>query len=425
MINFLLKGLLRDRSRSLFPVIITAAGAFITVLLYTFMNGMMGDMIEASAKFDAGHLKVVTKAYGENIDQLPNDLCLTGVSGLMESLGKDFPGIVWSPRIRFGGLLDIPDEKNETRSQGPVLGMGVQLFEQGSPEPRNLNLAKSLTEGSLPANPGEILISARFAKKLGVKPGETATLIGSTMYGNMAIYNFKVAGLLNFGIDMLDRGTIIADISDVRKALDMDDAAGEVLGFSKKGFFEDKKMVADAAMFNAENSGSGKDDFSPVMLTLRDSGDMGMYIDIVSMFSWIIIGIFVFVMSIVLWNSGLMNGIRRYGEIGIRLALGEPKGVIYRRMIMESLLLGIAGSALGTAIGLAVSYYLQYVGIDFTGKLQQSNVMFVSLMRARVNAFSYVIGFFPGLFAPLLGTIASGLGIYRRQTSQLFKELEV
>jgi putative ABC transport system permease protein len=31
----------------------------------------------------------------------------------------------------------------------------------------------------------------------------------------------------------------------------------------------------------------------------------------------------------------------------------------------------------------------------------------------------------PGLIAPLLGTMAAGIGIYRRQTSQLFKELEV
>jgi len=46
-------------------------------------------------------------------------------------------------------------------------------------------------------------------------------------------------------------------------------------------------------------------------------------------------------------------------------------------------------------------------------------------MRARVTGWSYVIGFVPGLVASVVGTMFAGIGIYRRQTSQLFKELEV
>ena len=42
-------------------------------------------------------------------------------------------------------------------------------------------------------------------------------------------------------------------------------------------------------------------------------------------------------MSIVLWNAGLIGSLRRYGEIGVRLAFGEDKGRLYRAMIVESL----------------------------------------------------------------------------------------
>ena len=48
---------------------------------------------------------------------------------------QDHPGWVWTPRIRFGGLLDVPDDQGETRTQGPVSGMGVALLAPGSPEP--------------------------------------------------------------------------------------------------------------------------------------------------------------------------------------------------------------------------------------------------------------------------------------------------
>ena len=77
-------------------------------------------------------------------------------------------------------------------------------------------------------------------RNLGVNPGNEITLISSTMYGSMAIYNFRVAGTVNFGTSSLDRGTIIADISDVRDALNMQDAAGEILGFLKAGYYDDE-----------------------------------------------------------------------------------------------------------------------------------------------------------------------------------------
>ena len=426
MIKFLIKGLMRDRSRSLFPVVIVAAGVFITVLMYSFINGVMSDMLNSNAKFDTGHVKVITKAYREIADQVPNDLALMDVNQVIERLEKERSDMFWAPRIRFGGLLDIPDKNGETKVQGPVFGMGVNIFGKDSRETDILNLKASIVEGKLPAAKNEILLSSQFAKKLGVKPGDAATLVSSTMYGSMVIYNFKIAGTVEFGIAVLDKGSMIADISDVRNALDMDNAASEIVGFTDKMDYNDEDMLA---LTSKTNNGIFKsaDEFSPVMMALRENGDMGMFIDLIGYFSAIIVGLFVFVMSVVLWNSGLMNGIRRYGEIGIRLAMGENKGTVYRRMILESFFLGLAGSILGTALGLGLSYLLQYHPVDFTGtgKLQQSNVIMSNKIRAVVNGTSYIVGFFPGIIASVLGTIAAGIGIYRRKTSQLFKELEV
>ncbi len=57
--------------------------------------------------------------------------------------------------------------------------------------------------------------------------------------------------------------------------------------------------------------------------------------------------------------------------------------------------------------------------------MQKSSIMISSVIRAKVSPTSYYIGFLPGVFASVLGTVFAGIGIYRRQTSQLFKELEV
>ncbi len=53
------------------------------------------------------------------------------------------------------------------------------------------------------------------------------------MYGSMMFYTFKVAATIRFGTTVLDRGAIIVDITDAQFALDMEDAASEILGFIK------------------------------------------------------------------------------------------------------------------------------------------------------------------------------------------------
>jgi putative ABC transport system permease protein len=139
---------------------------------------------------------------------------------------------------------------------------------------------------------------------------------------------------------------------------------------------------------------------------------------------FLIVCIFLTAMSIVLLNTGLMSGIRRYGEVGVRLALGEAKDKIYKTIIYESLLVGTAGSIIGTALGLSFSYYLQEIGIDITGTLRNSSIMMPNVLRAKINFTSYYIGFIPGLLSTLIGTIFSGIQIFKRQTASLFKELE-
>ena len=424
MIRFLIKGLLRDRSRSLFPVLMVSAGAFLTVFLYSFMKGTMDDLVNSNAKFGTGHVKIMTRAYEEMADQMPNDLALLGVDSVLEQLRSSEKKMVWTPRTRFGGLLDIPDERGETRAQGPVMGLGVDLLSSESLEIDILNLENALVRGRLPQRENEILISEEFAQKLGVEIGEVATLIGSTMNGAMAIYNFKVSGTVRFGITAMDRGAIIADIKDVQYALDMPDGTGEIVGYSENMVYDDEAMLALTQRFN-DKFLRDDDEFSPIMFSLSQQSGLREYLDLVDVFGGIIVIIFVVVMSIVLWNSGLINGLRRYGEIGVRLAMGEPKGSLYRWMIYESIIIGFIGSILGTVLGLGISYYLQYTGIDFGAMMQKSTMLISNVMRARVTGWSYVIGFVPGLVASVVGTMFAGIGIYRRQTSQLFKELEV
>jgi len=423
MIRFLFKGLLRDRNRSLLPVLVVTAGVTLTVFLHCYITGILGDVIEFSANYSSGHVKIMTRAYAENKEQVPNDLALIDVNELLKNLHNDYPNMEFVQRINFGGLLDSPDEHNETKKQGITAGIAVDLISANTKEIDRLNIRNSLRKGRLPEKPNEVLLSNEFADKLEVEPGGMVTLITSTMYGGMSIQNFIVSGTIEFGVQFMDRSGMIADITGIQNALDMYDACGEILGFLDSPVYDDIKAMNIENKFNKKYS-DPNNEFSPVMSRLKNESVMVGFFDYMDGVIGIIVTVFILAMSIVLWNTGLIGGLRRYGEIGVRLAIGEEKGHIYRTMIYEAILIGIVGSAIGTLIGLGFSYWLQEAGMDIGNMMKNSKMMMPTVFRANITPPAFYIGFIPGLFSVVLGTMLSGIGIYKRKTASLFKELE-
>jgi putative ABC transport system permease protein len=143
MFRFLAKGLLRDRSRSFFPVLIITAGVMLTIVLHSWMNGFSVMTIRDNARFQTGHVKIVTKAYEKAIDQRPIDLGILNITEMTENMIAEFPKMAWLPRIYFGGLLDLPDEAGETNTQGEIFCVAVDLSAD-SKEIEILNLQNAL-----------------------------------------------------------------------------------------------------------------------------------------------------------------------------------------------------------------------------------------------------------------------------------------
>ena len=423
MIRFLFKGLLRDRNRSILPITVVAIGVAITVFMHAYLGGVMGESLEKSAAFNTGHLRIETQAYAENASQMPIDLALIDVDLLKSDLEEQYSGVRWVARIGFGGLLDAPDSLGSTRVQGNVMGMAFNLLET-SDEKLRMELPSLLKQGRFPEKRGEMLMSDELFVKMNLHLGDVVTVMSTTMFGEMAMYNFTVAGTLHFGVNAMDKGMIMVDLEDARLALNMEDVATQLLGFFDDELYDNRKAMAIAADFNSRHTGQSSDEFTPVMSPLSEANIVGMSYTTINNLSTIILVVFLLAMSIVLWNTGLISGLRRYGEFGLRLAIGEHKREIYRSLIWEAVLVGIVGSIIGTFFGLIFSWLLQTYGIDITNISQDSNMMIANVIRARITTTTYFVGFIPGLVSTVLGAMLAGVGIYKRQTAKLFKELE-
>ena len=426
MIHFLFKGLMRDRSRSFFPLLIITVIVAIIIFFSGFLNGIYNSLFFNTAMVNSGHVKVVTHAYHLEHQLLPNDLALLESKNIIDDLEKKYDDYIWTPRITFAGLLDVPDENGETLNQSPVFALGIDFLSENSSQIDVWGINQKIVKGKLFSNKNQALLSSKLAERLNVTTNDIVTFIGSTMDGAFSTYNFMVSGIFDLNIGPIDKDMMIVDIKGAEFALDMDNAASEILGYKQDLFFNDKQTVLLRDQYNMRFSDTD-DIYRPFMLALRDSNQMSTIVDFSNVIMFIIMALFLVVVTLVLWNMGIMNGLRRYGEIGMRLAIGETKGHVYKSMILESLMIGFLGSLFGTMIGLAITSYLENVGLDYSkaiDSLNSANFAMPNVFYPQVTSELFYIGFFPGILATVFGTMLAGHAIYKREMAQLFKELE-
>jgi hypothetical protein len=147
----------------------------------------------------------------EHLNPMDRSLGAQNLTGNWLEKNSD-PHIEWSPRIRWRAIMDVPDEKGETRSKTPVMGMALDLLSSKSKELKRLNLAESITAGKLPDKRGEVLVGYQLAQTLGLELGKPVTLIGRSFDGGLATDNYVFEWVLCGAMNATNSGVRQVDI---------------------------------------------------------------------------------------------------------------------------------------------------------------------------------------------------------------------
>ena len=326
--------------------------------------------------------------------------------------------------------MDIPDEEGNTLSQTPVIGMAVQLLDPQSPERKRLQLEQSVIKGKIPSRPREMLVGYQLAETLKLKIGDTATLMGQTFDGGLATDNYTVSGFIRFGVAAMDKKMVLIDLGDAQRTFYMENMVTDWLGFlpgsvSYDEYEKIRQRIAQGLptlMQNPPEDWAG--DEEPIVLSILDQRNLGEIIKKFEFIRGVIVLIFSFLMVLVLWNAGLINGIHRYGEMGLRLAMGETHKALMASLALEALAVGLVGAVAGCVVGGAVVYFLQEVGVDMGDAMAQSGLMVNDVVRGRLSVEGFIRGIVPGMTASVAGSLIASLAIFQRSEASLFRELE-
>jgi putative ABC transport system permease protein len=395
------------------------------------MEGIFAGMIDMTAHLDTGHLRFVNKPFYDEEHLNPLDRALAGQKKTLQWLRKNGdPRIEWSPRIRWGAIMDVPDAKGETKSQTPVIGMAIEMLEKDSAERKRLDLEKSVIAGVVPSHAKEMLVGYKLAEALELSLEDRVTLLGQNFDGGMATDNYKVVGFVKFGLAAMDKKMAFIDLADAQQTFYMEDMVTDFLGYlpmhvGYKKYDQLKQDIMSHLPALKQNPlDEWASDDEPLILSVLDQRNLRELSVKFELVDDVVIGVFTFLMVLVLWNAGLLNGVHRYGEMGLLLALGETHKKLIVLMTLEALMIGLLGSVLGCLVGGGLVYYLQEVGISTHGIFETSGLMMSDTICARVSLNSFVFAVIPGVTASVVGNLIANLAIFQRSEANLFRELE-
>ncbi len=197
----------------------------------------------------------------------------------------------------------------------------------------------NLTEGRLfTSDKRELILGITAAQKLGYHVQNKILLAHNEL--------FTVAGTYYFGSSMVDNGAIL-DIKDAQRLLKRED-------YINMAFIQMAKDARADEMTTIINSAF------PHLSAIR-SGDYTGQVELFKTLDavvWIISAISIFSCCILIMNTMIMAVSERTKEIGILLAVGWSRFMIFRTIVAEAMLICVAGGIFGSVISLLTLYML-------------------------------------------------------------------
>ena len=352
---------------------IATAGSFKAMMIGQFTDAMLG------------HLEVHRKGYVASIDNLPLNLNMrpTMVAKVEKAL-DGLPAVeAYSERVKLGAMFSNFTETTAIRVNGvdPVKEVAATPLLPG-------RIVEGKKERTI-LKPGEILIPTLLARGMKVNVGDTVVLVATNRDGSVNGKTFVVRGIIDSLSGPSGRDGYI-DIKDARELLRMTEPEVNEIVIRLKNPAQLDQVYAQLSNALGATSGPGNAARAAANagpgpgggLEVHTWADLSPFSSIVRMIDLLALFIKIMLVSIVLisvMNVMMMAVYERVREIGTISAIGTPPRRILSLFLTEGLLLGVGGTAVGTAISLAVIYALNVWKIHFNFGMQQGLVLSPSI----------------------------------------------
>lgn len=352
------RNLWRNTRRSLITVSAVGTGIAGLIFLWGYVDGMNQQMIDNTTRYLTGHLQVHLRGYQD--DPTP-ELAFSGAEASMARLTADSAVAAVAPRVEGMALASGPEVPNtaapgsvpSAKTRG-VLVIGVDAER----EARVTTIAAAVKQGEfLQAGDAEgILLGDKIASVLKAGVGEDVTLITQAADGSIGAGRYRVRGIYDSGIDMIDGVFVFLPLAAAQELYAL---PGRVNALAVR--LNDLDATASAARFLRGAFGETYEVLGWPKLLPAVVSDIEFH----EALTYIVLTVVFMIVTLGIANTILMAVMERIREFGVMMALGTAPTQIARVVIYEAALLGLAGLVFGSAAGVGIVRYYALHGLDF------------------------------------------------------------
>jgi ABC-type lipoprotein release transport system permease subunit len=346
-LDLALRGLWRNPRRTGLTLLSTTLGVAALTLLGALNDGWLRQMRDNFILSLTGHLQIHAQGF-EETQHLSRRI--QDPAPLLTLLDADPAVAGWTPRVRASGLA-----KSATGSVGVQL-MGVDPAR----EPTVTRLREMVREGRwLPATAGrELLLGATLATNLGLTIGDRVILTAQRPDGEMAAEAFRLRGILHAGTLQIDRTLALLPLATLQQWLELGPTVTDLALRTRHHRQADELRQRLAAALPADQyEVLSWDTLDPMV---------GQWLRFSDAYGLVLVLVVALLVLVQVLNTMLMALHERTRELGILAALGSRPGQLGRLVLLEGLLLILAGALLGWLLAAGASLWLARDGIDLS-----------------------------------------------------------
>ena len=336
-----------------------------------------------------------------------SDVVVRAESDLSGGAGESRPPLPTTTLDEVRRVAGVATAEGSVQGYALITGSdGKPIQPKGAPTtgaslPADPDLRGDITfrSGRAPEGPGEVAIDATSAEK-----GELAVGDETRVVFQHGPEKLTVVGVVGFGEndDLGGSTSAFFDLATAQQVLGRDGVFDTVVVEASDG-------VTDAAL--AESVGralpEGVEALTGEAVADEQSAAVKESLAFVNIALVVFAGIALFVGSFIIWNTFSMQVAQRTRELALMRAIGAPRKQVMRTILTESVILGVAASLAGVALGVGMARGLAALMSAFG----------YSMPTAGVSVGSDVL--LVGLLVGTLVTVVSAIAPARRATKVL------
>ncbi|MFH1387201.1 MAG: FtsX-like permease family protein [bacterium] len=407
MFKIALRNIFRNKRRSILTGLSIAVAVMIAVYLWSLISGIMDDLFDNMIRLNYGHVRILNSDYVRRERLLPLEANIKNYSAV-EKVASANPNVTLTVgRIKFGVLLE-----NKGKNK-PVFGTGVVP----ALESQTSHLDQKIVEGrTIKLGQEEMNIGLNLARDLGLKLGDTLTVVTQTAYGSLSAMNLKIVGIFSYGVQSVDSSTFFLPLDKAQQLLDLNDTVTEIFVFVKD------KNNASAIAKEIQSRLPGQ----YTTKAWQDQEILYFYMVIARNVYAGLYFLVLFLASFTILNTMFMSVLERTHEIGMMKALGMKDRQVMGVVLLEALMIGTLASFIGALWGAGVAYYLAVVGIDFTSTFEQMGALNFPISYVYRALFSWgtiFFGFGMGILFSFAAAIPPALRAAQMEPTEALREI--